>query len=107
MAVYWINIPDWCPVRINQWRGRHWSVRAKLVRQQVAMIGTYALLQGVPLAKGKRKVRLCVWKPGQSVDSDAYTKDILDALVQCRLLVDDSDKWLGGLEVIVTKDKQK
>ena len=107
-VIHTIDIPSWNPVPINKWRGRHWGVRHKLQRGQAAIIGVYALQQGVPKATGRRKVRLTVYKPGKAPDADAYDKSLLDALVTCGLLVDDSQEWIEGrMEVVVIKSKQR
>lgn len=63
------------------------------------MIAVYGLK--VPKATGKRRVSL-IWtlgKGGKRVDEDNTQKSILDALVACGLLRDDSAKWLewGGV----------
>ena len=90
-----IVIPRWHPPRLNQWDGRHWAARARLKRQTRDMVAAYARQLGVPPATGKRRVGLAVWlRPRcRGGDPDAYHKALLDALVACRLLVDDARQW--------------
>jgi hypothetical protein len=90
-----LTIPDWQPHRLNQLLSCHWATRGRLKRQDREMIGTYALLAGIPKAKGKRRVSLLITLgPRQrGADPDAYWKSLLDALVHAGLLVHDSPKW--------------
>jgi hypothetical protein len=97
-----LEIPNWHPARLNQWDGCHWSRRAKLKKIDRQVVGCYAMLSGVPHAKGKRRVSLqVVLGPRQrGADVDAFWKSLLDALTACRLLKDDSRRWceLGSVE---------
>ena len=89
---YRIIIPRWWPARLNQNRG-HWSKFARLKEVDANLVAAYAL--PFPRATGKRSVRLVVTLsgPGREPDPDAFWKSLLDALVKCGQLVDDSRKW--------------
>jgi len=91
----WIlHIPGWQPVLANQLMG-HWAAAARLKRRDVQQVARAKIVHGVPDAKGKRIVRIEIARSvgGRWPDVDAPLKSTLDALVQCRLLVDDSAKW--------------
>lgn len=101
-TTYTLTIPNWHPARLNQWEGRHWSVKAKLKKGDRELVIFYSRLAGIPQAHGKRRVSLAVvlTKAQRSPDIDAFWKSTLDALVQAKLLKDDSPKWceLGSVE---------
>jgi hypothetical protein len=95
-TVHTLIIPNWHPARLNSWDGRHWSIRARLKRGDREMVAAYARVARVPPAKGKRKVSLVITlAPRQrNGDVDAFWKSLLDALVSCKLLINDSPRWL-------------
>ena len=80
------------PARLNQWDGRHWSVRARLKRRDRETVGLYARLAAIPPAAGRRRVslRLTLAPRQRAGDPDSYWKSLLDALVHAGLLVDDN-----------------
>jgi hypothetical protein len=94
-----IVIPRWQPYRLNQSRGRHWSVEAKLKKIDRQLIAFYG--RGLPMAGCKRSVRLQITLgPKQrGGDPDGYWKGLLDNLVELGHLVDDSRKWCVCLPV--------
>jgi hypothetical protein len=102
--VYRIVIPNWHPRRLNEYRGRHWSAEHRAKNEAEAMVRAYGLLaahpwaERVPPATGRRRVALTiVLSPRQRpADRDAYDKVVLDALVRCGLLLDDSPRGLDG-----------
>jgi hypothetical protein len=101
--VYRIVIPNWHPRRLNECRGRHWSAESRAKNEAEAMVRAYGVLlrpeaERVPLAAGRRRVALTVvLSPRQRpADRDAYDKVLLDALVRCGLLLDDSPRGLDG-----------
>ena len=55
----------------------------------------YAKLAGIPNALDKRRVSLEITLVGRQkeADPDAYWLDLLDALVQSHLLIDDKDQF--------------
>jgi hypothetical protein len=84
-------IPGWRPMRLNQMIGRNKYAVSRAKKKEYEMVGAYAILAMVPRATGRRSVRLEVVLEGrqQRVDQDAYSKVVLDALVECGLLIDD------------------
>jgi hypothetical protein len=99
VATYRIWIPAWRPPATREWVGRHWSVLHRLKRQTADLLALYRLAEPrVPDATGPRKVRLAVrLAPGQRRhDADAFDKVLLDSLVTCGLLLDDSGRGLVG-----------
>ncbi len=101
MATHRLTIPNWRPTMKNAFIGRHWAVKAKLKRADREMVAAYAMLSRIPTATGKRRVSLEVVLTGRQkqCDEDAFWPSLLDALVECGQLVDDSPKWLtlGGV----------
>lgn len=93
--IHTLTIPRWTPARINQWEGRHWSVKSRLKKADRTLIVAYAAQQGTPKAQGKRRVSLLLTlgKRMRAGDKDAYWKSSLDGCVCAGLLVDDSPKW--------------
>lgn len=88
-----IIIPGWHPTPLNKLREVHWSVARNMKRFDAQMIGVYAM--GLDRAKGRRLVDLeIVYPPGKRRhDEDAFWKTTLDALVACRMLINDSTIW--------------
>ena len=103
-ATYRLTIPDWHPSKLNEYLGRHWSVKHRLKRHDAVMVGWYARAAAIPPATGKRRVSLVITlAPRQrAFDVDAPWKSLLDALTGAGLLVDDSPRWceLGTVEFI-------
>lgn len=101
MAVWRIVIPDYRPPTVNQFYGRHWRIRHRLGKEAKQVVAHYARLAGVPPATGRRRVALEVTLAGRQRESDpdSYQKLLLDALVACGALVDDSAAWVewGGV----------
>jgi hypothetical protein len=95
-ARYVLTVPGWLPARVNQWDGRHWARRHRLKRSDRELVAVYSRQVGIPQAAGRRRVSLVLTLgPRQRAgDPDAYWKSALDALVACRLLVDDSRQQL-------------
>lgn len=87
-----VRIDAWHPAKLNDWDGRHWSVRARAKRHDRDLVAACVLGAGVPKAQGKRRVSVeIVLGPRQrGGDPDAYWKSLLDALVACGALDDDS-----------------
>lgn len=94
-----VFIPDWRPTPLNKLRG-HWSVIHKAKKADKEIIA--AMCRSVPKATKKRKISLYIDldKHQKRFDVDAPWKSLLDALVACKALVDDSTKWAetGGIE---------
>lgn len=107
---YTLTILGWHPYRCNQWRGRHWGVAARLREREAEILWSSALLAGVPVAMGPRRVGLILhgWPSGRFPDRDAFDKLLLDALVQARVLVDDGPAHLiGRVDVRYVRSRQK
>jgi hypothetical protein len=100
-----LTISRWHPAKLNEWHGAHWSRRARLKRFDREIVGLFAKLAGIPVARGKRRVSLrLTLAPGQRAgDPDAYWKSLLDSLVHCRLLLDDNAKSLELGQVSFTR----
>lgn len=103
-----IIIPNFHPARLNQLIGcYHWSKAHKLKKSDAKMIAAYS--RHVEKAVGKRKVKLIVTMGPRMrcPDVDSFWKSTLDALVQCKLLVDDSPKWCEIMPVIYERGQAK
>lgn len=87
-----IAIPRWRPATINELfhTGNHFSA-ARKKRIDRDIVAHYARAAGIPQAATKRRVSLEVTLAGRmkQVDPDSMWKSCLDALVACRMLVDD------------------
>lgn len=88
------RVPDWCPTPLNKiLYGKHWTTGAKHKKSDAEIVAHYG--RSVPKASQKRAVSLhVVFPPGKRMpDVDAYAKSLLDCLVHCGLLVNDSAAW--------------
>lgn len=89
------------PPRVNSWRGAHWQKRHRQVKAFAQTLGLAAAAAGVPRVgpgyapKRRLGVVLTGWPRGRVPDPDAFVKDLLDALKQSSLIVDDSQTWLA------------
>lgn len=93
---YVVVIPRWHPRRLNELLAcRHWGKRHRLKKADQNMVAAYCHQAGVPLAAGKRRVslRITLGPRQRGADPDAYWKVLLDALVECGRLKDDSRQW--------------
>ncbi len=90
--VLWL--PDFVPTSLNRLQG-HWGKRHRIKNQDKQLIQAESLRQGIPTAEGKRKVslRIVLPKGTRRLDSDNVWKSLLDALVDVKLLKDDSPSW--------------
>ncbi len=86
-----ITIPDWHPAKLNELLG-DWRKRERLKKGDRFLVAYYCREQNLPVALGRRRVSLLLTlKPRQrGGDPDAYWKSLLDALVICGCLRDDS-----------------
>jgi Holliday junction resolvase RusA-like endonuclease len=97
-----LTIPNWKPVSVNRLVGRHWGQVHKLKAADAKMVAAYALQARLPAATGRRRVKVLIeCLPGQLLDGDNCLKSLLDALVKCRALVDDSAEYLDLVRVEV------
>lgn len=104
-----LYIADWHPARINQWDGKHWSVRARLKKADRHRIALHARLVGIPPATGKRRVtlRITLAKGQRGPDPDAFWKSVLDSLTHAGLLVDDNRQGVELMPVQFDRGTRK
>ncbi len=103
-----IIVENWHPTRLNQLLNcYHWSQSNKMKKADAAMISAYS--RHIPKAEKKRRVELILtMAPKQRcADVDAFWKSTLDALVKCRLLIDDNHKWCEIAPVVFERGKAK
>ena len=94
-VIHRIFIPNWRPVLDNVLtRGNRFGVN-KLKQADRKMIAAYAAADGTPKATGKRLVTLEITLTGRQQEADpmAYCKSLLDGLVKCGLLIDDTAEF--------------
>lgn len=105
-----LEIPRWRPATLNELtkRGNHWSA-ARLKKRDREMVAGYAAKLGLPPATTKRRVTMLQVRAGKQrpIDDDNAWKSVLDALVQCRLLVDDKPEWLERMPLEQEKGPRK
>ena len=90
-----LTIPGWLPARLNELLGGHWGKSHRLKKADAEIVYVYAYNSRIPHATGRRFVRLhfVLGKYTKQGDADGWQKSILDALVRCGLLLDDSPRW--------------
>ncbi len=106
MATNRIIIPRWRPWPDNKLAGGiHWAVRKKRKDMDKSMVAVYADMSGTPKATGKRRVQLEIILTGRQKMTDpmAYAKSLLDALVHCGLLIDDTGEWVEWIPPVYTR----
>lgn len=98
MSRHVLTVPNWTPPRLNQVRGRHWSIEHRAKKQTAELLRLYAIYANIPPANCKRSAAIIVTLSSRQKqpDRDAYDKILLDALVRAGLLMDDSDRGLHG-----------
>jgi len=105
-----MTIEKYQPVMLNQMMGKHPMKIHRLKQIDKDTIAAEAVRQQIPKAYYKRRVLLrVILSPSQKrmPDPDAFDKSLLDALVSCGLLVDDSKKWLEMPEPEYERGKDK
>jgi hypothetical protein len=103
---YSIHISNWHPTPVNKIINSYWSIAHRLKKADKAMVYFYG--KDIPKAEGKRSVKLLITlgKGQHGCDPDAYNKSLLDALVYCGLLKNDS-KELVELQPVEFKRGEK
>jgi len=98
-----ITIPNWHPVSLNYILNNHWSKGAKRKKGDANILRCYT--QHLPKADCKRRIHLTIimGKGQRACDPDAYFKSLLDGLVKCGTLVNDSHKWVELMPVKITR----
>lgn len=93
--IHLLVIPNFRPVLDNEMVGRHWAVKSRRKKADREIVAAYAQEADIPRTTGKRRVglRMYLGKGERRFDPLAPFKSLLDALVACQLLVDDSDRW--------------
>ena len=96
-----VAVLNWHPTRLNRLVGSHWAKASRLKRFDAQVIACSVLGARVPRAKFKRRVSLeiTLTKGQRAGDPDAYWKSVLDGLVACEALVNDSHVWCSLGEV--------
>ena len=81
--------------RLNQLLGCHWGTAHALKKRDQSAVAICAANASLEKATSPRKVSLFVWmgRKHRRPDPDAFWKSLLDALVACELLIDDSPRW--------------
>lgn len=97
MPTWTVTIPGFLPASVNQLFGAHWARGHRRKKADCELIALYCIEKGVPIATGKRRVAVTFCAPGgrgaKHADADNRLKVLLDALVRCGRLVDDSPTW--------------
>lgn len=101
-----IYIEDWRPTLINEMLRVHWATRYKQKNKDRRTLEKHS--KHIPQAKKKRRVELEIGLAGRQkeCDPDAPWKNLLDGLVKCGLLIDDSAKWCEISPLTFTRGKK-
>lgn len=97
-----ITIPNWRPMSDNVYCKGHWSIRYRKKKEDAEFVSAYATQSNIPKAETKRRVSVeVIVSKGRTPDPTNILKSLMDALVSCKLLVDDNAEWseLGGVLV--------
>lgn len=86
------RVPGYLPPTLNTLLRRHWTYRRRAQKECSQLVACYARQAGVPAAAGRRRVTLAFSSPRPPADPDARLKLLLDALVACGALADDSPR---------------
>lgn len=109
MSKHALTIDGWLPTNLNALMGMHYHARNRQKKLDTDIIAAEAFAQQIPRATGKRRVSITVrQKKGvKCADVDAYFKVLLDALVRCQAIVDDSGEWceIGSVKYEVSERK--
>lgn len=102
--IHTIDLPGFVPVSVNRLMNGHWAKRKRLKDSDASFVAYSCLAAQIPPAEGKRRVSCFIQVSGRrrSPDPDNVLKSLLDALVRCRMLIDDSAKYieLGSIQVV-------
>jgi hypothetical protein len=104
-------IPGWHPTSLNKLIGMHWRDRADAKVTDYTVVAYQCREGRVTEAVGKRRVSaLFVFGKGKRrTDPDSFHKVLLDALVRCKVLKNDSQVWceLGAWECVRAADGEE
>ena len=90
--IHVLSIPDWRPTTLDKLLYATVRDRIHLKKEDRTFIAFYAKNLCIPKATGRRRVTLEIGLTGRQkeADIDAYQKTVLDALVECGLLLGDT-----------------
>ncbi len=109
-TVHVLTLLKWTPPSINQFVSKHWSALYRAKNRAAKYLWIEALAQGVPRAKGRRRLAIEVHgaATGRPPDADNLLKVLLDSCVKAGLLTDDGPSGLEGVpEVTWSHSKSK
>jgi hypothetical protein len=103
-----LTIAGWTPTPLNRLLTTHHMKAHRLKMADLELVSAEATRQFIPWAGGRRRVSVRVQVPNTSraADPDGYLKVLLDALVGCGRLKDDSSAWMELGPVTVEKGKK-
>lgn len=101
-----VVIPGYLPPSLNVLMHCHWSKKHALKKTCTALVAHYAAK--LPRTQTKKRVLITLTRSGhrREMDADNAKKCLLDALVACRLLVDDSPTWCECPDPVQVKGKE-
>lgn len=104
-----LTIPRWMPVSDNILMGAHRFTKIKLKKADANAIYWSMREQRIPTALKRRKIEVVIkCKPrGRMPDPTNFAKSLLDAMVKCRLVIDDSQRWCEYVTPIIKRGKGK
>ena len=96
MATQRFFVPHWFPVSANKLVKKNWRVASRYLKKDAEIVATYARLERIVPATGKREVSLRFLYPKgkRMYDENNLTKSLYDAMHRAGMLVNDSPKWL-------------
>jgi hypothetical protein len=103
MASHTLTLHGFLPTPLNRLMRIHPAGRHRILATDAGLIALLARQQGVPEARGARRVSARFSQPkGRLADPDARLKALLDELVLARLLLDDGPALcvLGTIESV-------
>jgi hypothetical protein len=102
---WYVRITGWHPTRLNVLLASHWAKAARLKAADALVVRAACLGADVSRADARRRISLEIGlaKGQRGGDPDCYWKSLLDALVNCGALVDDSREWCDPAGVTYTR----
>lgn len=99
-TLWTVWVERWHPNSINECRGKHWEVEARIKRKMTDLLIAYRVANGIPRATGKRRVSLrLTFPPGaRRPDKGNLRKLFDDACKRAGLIKDDGPLWLEAPE---------
>jgi hypothetical protein len=104
-----LYLPDYSPISLNKLLKMHWAEQGRVKKGDKQIVSHYAGEQMLKPAIGKRRVSLFVTlaKGGKRMDEDNIFKVLLDSLVACGLLKNDSPNWVERGKVTWAKGETR